>query len=202
MNDPGTRLGPLIIGLTGSIGMGKSTVAAMFADLGVPVFDADSEVRRMQGPAGSLLPPIEAEFPGSTGPEGVIREKLGALVFSNPEALARLEAIVHPAVRAARAQFLDANKDAAMVVFDIPLLFEAGGTQDVNTILVVSAPLEIQRDRVLSRPAMSEEKFEQILGLQMPDAEKRGRADFIIDTSGSLEETAKSVQQLVDKLKG
>ena len=193
---------PIVIGLTGSIGMGKSTVAGMFADLGVPVFDADAQVRKMQGPEGSLLPRIEAEFPGSTGLEGVIREKLGAMVFSDPDALARLEAIVHPAVRAARAQFLQANKDAAMVVFDIPLLFETGGTQDVDTILVVSAPLDIQRARVLARPAMSEEKFEQILGLQMPDAQKRERADFIIDTSGPLEETAKSVQQLVDKLTG
>lgn len=191
---------PLILGLTGSIGMGKSTVAAMFADLGVPVFDADAEVRKMQGPEGSLIPRIEAEFPGSTSPEGVIREKLGALVFANADALSRLESIVHPAVRAARGAFLDAQKNAPLVVFDIPLLFESGGSEDVDKILVVSAPLEVQRDRVLARPRMNEERFEQILALQMPDEEKCARADFVIDTGVSLDETAKSVAQLVHNL--
>ncbi len=191
---------PLIIGLTGSIGMGKSTVAAMFAGLGVPVFDADAEVRRMQGPGGELLPAIEREFPGSTGPEGVLREKLGALVFADPAALARLEAIVHPAVQAARKAFLIEHAEAPMVVFDIPLLFEKTGSGGVDHVVVVSAPADVQRARVLAREGMNAEKFAEILSLQMPDAEKRARADFVIDTGTSLAETAASVERLVDKL--
>ncbi|GAA0265853.1 dephospho-CoA kinase [Alteraurantiacibacter aestuarii] len=192
--------GPLILGLTGSIGMGKSTVAGMFADLGVPVFDADAQVRRMQGAGGSLIARIEEVFPGSTGPEGVIREKLGAIVFNDPGALARLEAIVHPAVRAAREAFLARHRDAPLVVFDIPLLFEKGGSEDVDKILVVSAPADVQRARVLARPGMSEERLAAILALQMPDADKRARADYVIDTSVPLGETAKSVAALVEKL--
>jgi dephospho-CoA kinase len=191
---------PLILGLTGSIGMGKSTVAAMFADSGVPVFDADAEVRRMQGPDGILLPSIEEAFPGSTGPEGVKRKELGAIVFNDPDALARLEAIIHPAVRAARLQFLADHADAPLVIFDIPLLFEKTNVDDVDRVVVVSAPLDVQRERTLSRPDMTEEKFDQILALQMPDAEKRARADFVIDTGCSLEETARSVAGLVQNL--
>jgi len=191
---------PLILGLTGSIGMGKSTVAAMFADNGVPVFDADAEVRRMQGPNGALLPVIEVAFPGSTGPEGVKRKELGAIVFNDPDALARLEAIIHPAVRAARTQFLADHADAPLVLFDIPLLFEKTRVEDVDRIVVVSAPPEVQRDRVLSRPDMTAEKFDQILALQLPDAEKRARADFVIDTGCSPEETARSVAALVQNL--
>jgi dephospho-CoA kinase len=191
---------PLILGLTGSIGMGKSTVAAMFADLGVPLFDADAEVRRMQGPDGALLGAIEAAFPGSTGPQGVLRDKLGAQVFADPAALARLEAIVHPAVQQARAQFLAANGDAPLVVFDIPLLFEKSGTAGVDKVVVVSAPAHVQRTRVLARPGMTEEKFADILALQLPDAEKRDRADFVIDTGTSLKATHKAVSQLVAML--
>jgi dephospho-CoA kinase len=191
---------PLILGLTGSIGMGKSTVLAMFADLGVPVFDADAEVRRMQGPDGTLLPAIEEAFPGSTGPEGVKRKELGALVFDDPDALTRLEAIVHPAVREARAHFLTQHIDAPLVVFDIPLLFEKTNVDDVDHVVVVSAPEDVQRERVLARPDMTSEKLAKILAQQMPDAEKRARADFVIDTGCSLEETAHSVAELVRNL--
>jgi dephospho-CoA kinase len=193
---------PFIIGLTGSIGMGKSAVAAMFEGLGVPVFDADAAVHRLQGPDGALLPAIEAAFPGTTGPEGVDRPRLGAAVLGNPEALKRLEAIVHPAVGALRSAFLEANADKPLLVFDIPLLFEKGGAQRADTVVVVSAPAEIQRERVLARPGMTEAKFEQILALQVPDAEKRARADHVIDTGTSLAETRRAVQQLVHRLTG
>ncbi len=191
---------PLVIGLTGSIAMGKSTVAQMFEDAGVPVFDADAEVRRMQGPGGDLLPAIEAAFPGSTGPEGVRREELGSIVFGDADALARLETIVHPAVGRQREQFLKTNAVAPMVVFDIPLLFEKGAASLVDTVVVVSAPAQVQRDRVLARKGMTEEKFAQIQEIQLPDAEKRARADHVIDTGTPLDETRAQVQALVDKL--
>ncbi|WP_379548644.1 dephospho-CoA kinase [Qipengyuania sp. DSG2-2] len=191
---------PLILGLTGSIGMGKSTVAQMFVDLGIPMFDADAEVRRLQGPGGALLPDIEAAFPGSTGPDGVDRDALGTLVFNNPEKLAVLEGIVHPAVAKVRAEFMEAHRDAPMVLFDIPLLFEKGGFTAVDHIVVVSAPAETQRERVLARPDMTVEKFEKILGLQVPDAEKRERADTVIDTGQSLEATRAEVEALVARL--
>jgi len=197
-SDPVSR--PFILGLTGSIGMGKSAVAAMLRGLGVPVFDADAAVHRLQGPGGRLLPEIEAAFPGSTGPAGVDRQKLGAAVFGNPEALKRLERIVHPAVAAMRADFLAGNADAPLIVFDIPLLFEKGGADTVDAVAVVSAPAEAQRERVLARSGMTEEKFEQILKLQVPDAEKRARADHVIDTGTSLAETRHAVQALVHKL--
>jgi len=192
---------PHIIGLTGSIGMGKSTVARMFAEAGVPGFDADAEVRLMQGPGGALLPEIEAAFPGSTGPEGVLREKLGAIVFADADALARLEMLVHPAVARKREQFLETNANRPLVLFDIPLLFEKGGSAFVDTIVVVSAPPEMQRARVLARKGMTQEKFADILTHQMPDDRKRARADHVIDTGTTLEETRAQVQALVDKLK-
>ena len=193
---------PLIVGLTGSIGMGKSTVAAMFEAAAVPVFDADAEVRAMQGPGGALVPAIEAAFPGSTGAGGVSREKLGALVFGNPQELARLEAIVHPAVAAQREAFLIEHAGAPLVVFDIPLLFEKGGAEAVDRVVVVSAPAEAQRRRVLARPGMTEEKFAHILELQTPDSEKRARADHIIDTGTSVEETEDEVLALIAELRG
>lgn len=191
---------PKIIGLTGSIGMGKSTVAAMFAEAGIPVFDADAEVRAMQGAGGELIAPIEAAFPGSTGPEGVDRDRLGHQVFADKAALARLEAIVHPAVDARRAAFLEANRDKPAVVFDIPLLFERGGHQSVDLVVVVSAPEAVQRARVLARPGMTPEKFEHIFGLQLHDTEKRARADHIIDTGTSLAETRAQVAALIASL--
>jgi dephospho-CoA kinase len=191
---------PLVLGLTGSIAMGKSTVAGMFERLGVPVFDADREVRRMQGPGGGLLDEIEQEFPGTTGPGGVDRAALGARVFGDPEALARLEAIVHPAVRAARTAFLAEHADAPLVVLDIPLLFEKGGADEVDQVAVVSAPADVQRKRVLAREGMTAERFAEILALQMPDAEKRARADHVIDTGRTLSETEAEVAALVEKL--
>lgn len=191
---------PFILGLTGSIGMGKSTVAAMFRALEVPVFDADAEVHRLQGPGGALLAPIEAAFPGTTGPHGVDRPRLGAAVFGQPEALARLESIVHPAVAEARARFLHDHAAAPLIVFDIPLLYEKGGWQQVDAIAVVSASAGTQRARVLDRPGMTVEKFESILRLQVPDAEKRARAEFVIDTGTSLEETEQAVREVVEKL--
>ena len=193
---------PFVLGLTGSIGMGKSAVAAMFAGLNVPVFDADAAVHRLQGPGGELLPEIEAAFPGSTGPDGVNRGKLGAAVFGNRAELARLEGIVHPAVARLRAAFLAENAGRPLVVFDIPLLFEKGGQAQVDAVVVVSAPAEVQRERVLARPGMTAEKFAQILALQVPDAEKRARADHVIDTGTSLAETRHAVQALVHRLTG
>ena len=191
---------PVIIGLTGSIGMGKSTVAAMFAEAGIPVFDADAEVRAMQGPGGELLPAIEAAFPGSTGPHGVDRDRLGHQVFADKAALAHLEAIVHPAVAARRAAFLERHHDKRAVVFDIPLLFERGGHEAVDMVVVVSAPGDVQRARVLARSGMTVEKFEHIYGLQLHDSEKRARADHVIDTGTSLEETRAQVAALIASL--
>jgi dephospho-CoA kinase len=189
-----------IIGLTGSIGMGKSAVAAMFEEAGVPVFDADAAVHRLQGPGGELVGAIEAAFPGTTGADGVNRSKLGPLVLGNTEALARLEAIVHPAVGRMRQAFLERHKNAPLVVFDIPLLFEKTGRTGLDAVAVVSAPAEVQRARVLSRPGMTPEKFEHVLKLQMPDAEKRARADFVIDTGVPLEETRQTVRELISCL--
>ena len=191
---------PFVLGLTGSIGMGKSAVAAMFRAENIPVFDADAEVHRRQGPNGELLPAIEAAFPGTTGPLGVDRARLGAAVFDNPTALARLEAIVHPAVSKARTEFVKAHAEAPLIVFDIPLLFEKGGWQQVDAIAVVSAPATVQRDRVLARSGMTPARFESILRLQVPDAEKRARADYVIDTGVSLEGTFQAVRELVGKL--
>jgi dephospho-CoA kinase len=191
---------PFILGLTGSIGMGKSTVAAMFEAAGVPVFDADAVVRRLQGPGGALLPAIEAAFPGSTGPDGVKREQLGAQVFANPDALARLEAIVHPAVAAERYAFMIEHSGQPLVVFDIPLLFEKGGWESVDAVVVVSAPAEVQRARVLGRPGMTADKFAHILSLQVPDAEKRARATYVIDTGRALHETEEAAKALIAEL--
>ena len=193
---------PFILGLTGSIGMGKSAVAAMLGDLGVPVFDADAAVHRLQGPGGALLPQIEAAFPGTTGAMGVDRRRLGAVVFGHPEKLKQLEAIVHPAVGAERAAFLTAHARAPLVVFDIPLLFEKGGADTVDAVAVVSAPAADQRQRVLARPGMTEDKFEAILKLQVPDAQKRHLADYVIDTGAALAQTRAQVATLVDKLLG
>jgi dephospho-CoA kinase len=187
----------IVLGLTGSIGMGKSTVAGMFADEGVPVFDADAEVHRLQGPEGALVERIEAEFPNTTGPEGVNRGALAERVLGEPEALRRLEALVHPAVARERAAFLTDNAAEPLVVLDIPLLFEAGLSDQVDRIAVVSAPAEVQRERVLSRPGMTPEKFERILARQLPDFEKRARADFVIDTSGPLEATRRAVRRIL-----
>jgi dephospho-CoA kinase len=185
------------LGLTGSIGMGKSTVAAMFADEGVPVFDADAAVHRLQGPAGALVAAIEAHFAGTTGPEGVNRNALSERVLGEPQALRRLESLVHPAVAREREAFLAANAAAAVVLLDIPLLFESGGWREVDKIAVVSASADIQRARVVARPGMTAEKFGRILARQLPDSEKRARADFVIPTGGSLAETRQAVRRIL-----
>ena len=192
---------PFVVGLTGSIGMGKSTVAQMFREAGVPVFDADAEVHKLQGPHGPLLPAIEAAFPGTTGPTGLDRPALGALVFANPEALARLEAIVHPAVAKVRELFLLEHAGEPIVVFDIPLLFEKGGVDLVQAVAVVSAPADVQRARVLARPGMTPEKFTHVLALQVPDIEKRARADYVIDTGTTLEVTRAAVADVIESLR-
>ena len=192
---------PFILGLTGSIGMGKSTVALMFTELGVPVFDADAAVHRLQGPGGRLLPAIEAAFPGSTGPEGVDRPALGSQVFGNPQALARLEGIVHPAVETMRGEFLLEHAGQDIVVFDVPLLFEKGGWERVDAIVVVSAPADVQRARVLARPGMTPEKFARILEIQTPDAEKRARAHYVVDTGLSLAETRGQVADVISDIR-
>lgn len=193
---------PFILGLTGSIGMGKSTVAAMFEAAGVPVFDADAVVHRLQGPGGALVPAIEGAFSGSTGPGGVLRERLGAQVFGDPAALGRLERIVHPAVAVERQAFMIENAGAPLVVFDIPLLYEKGGWQQVDAVAVVSAPGDVQRARVLARPGMTPEKFAQILSRQVPDAEKRARADYLIDTGAPLHATEEAVKALIEQVTG
>lgn len=174
---------PFILGLTGSIGMGKSTAAAMFRRAHVPVFDADAEVHRLQGPGGALVAAIEARFPGTTGPNGVDRAALGAKVLGHREALHALEAIIHPAVARAQQLFLRRHRARPLVVLDIPLLFEKGGWRRVGAIAVVSAPLWVQRRRVLARPGMTAAKFRAIRRLQTPDRVKRARADFQIDTA-------------------
>jgi dephospho-CoA kinase len=186
-----------IIGLTGSIGMGKSTVAAMFADESVPVFDADAEVHRLQGKGGALVAAIESAFPGSTTDGAVDRQKLGAAVFGDTDALKRLEAIVHPAVAKERATFLAHHANAPLVVFDIPLLLEKGRPADIDAVVVVSAPTNVQRARVLARPGMTAEKLDQILARQLPDAEKRALADHVIDTGTDLAATRAQVRKVI-----
>lgn len=192
---------PLIIGLTGSIGMGKSAVASMLADEDIPVFDADAAVHDMQKRGGELIPAIESAFPGTTGADGVDRKALGAAVFGDRDKLAILESIIHPAVGGRRAVFLKTHRDADMIVFDIPLLFEKGGEANVDVVIVVSAPYDVQRLRVLGRPGMTAEKFDQIVALQMNDADKRARADYVIDTGQDMQATRKDVRDLVKKLR-
>ena len=189
--------GPLIVGLTGSIGMGKSTVAQMFRDQGVPVFDADAEVHRLQGPGGKVVAAIEARFPGTTGAAGVDRARLAAAVLGDDAAMKALEAIVHPAVGVARAAFLAVHADAPLIVFDVPLLFETGGDARVDKVVVVSADPQVQRARTLARPGMTEAKLDAILARQTPDAEKRARADVVIATDTTIEQTRGQVRCVV-----
>ncbi len=191
----------LIIGLTGSIGMGKSTVAQMFVDQGIPLFDADAAVHELQAKDGALVEKIESLFPGTTGDNGVDRQKLGAAVLGDADALRQLEQLIHPAVGAMRADFLAANSEEPMIIFDIPLLFEKAETSGVDHIIVVSASEEDQRERVLARAGMTTEKFVKIMSLQMPDAKKREHADSVIDTSQPKDNTRRQVKKLVEKLK-
>jgi dephospho-CoA kinase len=174
------------IALTGSIGMGKTTVAGMFERAGVPVFDADAVVRSLQGPGGALVERIGERFPGTVRGGVLDRDRLAAEVLGDPRLLGELERIVHPAVRDAREAFIAKHRDAAALVFDIPLLFETGGETEFDRVVVVSAPPDVQRSRVLSRPGMSADKLDSILQRQMPDEEKRARADAVIDTGTDL----------------
>jgi dephospho-CoA kinase len=190
----------IVLGLTGSVGMGKSATAKMFADEGVPVFDADAAVHTLY--EGEAAPLIEAAFPGTVSAGRVDRERLSRAVVGNEEAFARLEAIIHPLVRKAREQFLAAAKadGAEVAVLDIPLLFETGGDRKVDKIVVVSAPHPVQKERVLARPDMTEGKFSAIVAKQMPDSEKRKRADFVIDTSRGFEAAREDVRAILRTL--
>jgi dephospho-CoA kinase len=185
------------IALTGSIGMGKSTVATMFAEAGVPVFDADAVVRALQGPGGRLVEKIGEVFPGCVRSGTLDRECLAAIVLADREKLAALEAIVHPAVREARERFTADQAAAAALLFEIPLLFETGGEAEFDKIVVVSAPTEVQRRRVLERTGMTAAKLDSILARQMPDEEKRRRADFVVDTGADLSTTESQVRDIL-----
>jgi dephospho-CoA kinase len=189
-----------VLGLTGSLGMGKSATAQMFAEEGVPVHDADAAVHRLY--EGEAVPLIEAAFPGTTQNGKVDRDKLGQRVLGDAAALKRLEAIVHPLVRKAEERFLGEAEDqgAAVAVLDIPLLFETGGDKRCDAVVVVSAPAEVQRERVLRRPGMSEQKFAAIIAKQMPDADKRARADFVVDSGQGLDHARAQVRDILRKV--
>jgi dephospho-CoA kinase len=191
----------LIVGLTGSIGMGKSTAAAYLRSRGLPVFDADGEVHRLYA-GGQAVERIERAFPGTTTSEGVDRAKLSAALIAHPARLRELEAIVHPLVRSAERSFLhaEAKRGAPLVVLDIPLLYETGADKLVDTVIVLTAPADVQRDRILQRDGMSEEKLDKLLARQMPDAKKRARADFIVDTSGPVEATRGKLDAIIESL--
>ena len=185
------------IALTGSIGMGKSTVAKMFERAGVPVFDADAIVHQLQSPGGGLVEKIGELFPGTVRSGTLDRDCLAQIVLSDPKKLSALEAIVHPAVREAREAFVREHGQAPALIFEIPLLFETGGESDFDKVIVVSAPAEVQRTRVLARPGMHEAKLDSILERQTPDEEKRRRADFVIDTAGDLSTTEAQVHEII-----
>ncbi|MFC7395912.1 dephospho-CoA kinase [Chelatococcus sp. GCM10030263] len=190
-----------VLGLTGSIGMGKSTTAGMFRAQGIPVHDADEAVHRLY--RGAAVPLIEKAFPGTTAGGAVDRAKLGAVVLGDPERLARLEAIVHPLVRADREAFVaEAHRTGEpLVLLDIPLLYETGAERDCDAVVVVSAPPEVQHARVLARPGMTPERFEMIHVKQLPDAEKRRRADFVVDTGSGLEHAQAQVAAIIAKVR-
>ncbi|HEX7930882.1 MAG TPA: dephospho-CoA kinase [Sphingomicrobium sp.] len=188
------------LALTGSIGMGKSTVARMFERAGVPVFDADAVVRDLQANDPQLIAEIGKRFHG-TVTDGVLdREGLARVALGHSEELKALEAIVHPAVQAARTHFIERNRDAPALLFDIPLLFETGDEGEFDKVIVVSAPAEAQRERVLARPGMTPEKLDAILARQMPDDEKRSRADFVVDTGVDLSTTERQVGDILSCL--
>lgn len=190
----------LILGLTGSIGMGKSTTAKLFAEAGVPVYDADATVREIY--EGQAAPAIEAAFPGTTVDGKVDRNRLSAKVVHDPAAMKLLEQIVHPMLGASRQKFLDdaERSGAPVVVVDIPLLFETGGENRVDAVLVVTASPELQRERILSRDNMTAEKLNAILARQLPDAEKRKRADFVVDTSHGLDPVRERIRDILQEV--
>ncbi|AXK82410.1 dephospho-CoA kinase [Pseudolabrys taiwanensis] len=189
-----------VLGLTGSLGMGKSTTAKFFAEEGVPVHDADASVHKLY--EGEAVPLIEAAFPGTTANGKVDREKLAKQVLVNAAAIQRLEAIVHPLVAEVRERFLREAEQAGaeVAVLDIPLLYETGGDARCDAVVVVSAPADVQRARAFERPGMTEEKFAAILGKQMPDAEKRARADFVVDTSQGYEAAHQQVREILARI--
>ena len=188
------------IALTGSIGMGKSTAAGMFVDRGIPLFEADAAVHRLYR-SGPLVEAIEQRFPGSTGPEGVDRIKLAKVLTARGEEVAAVEAIVHPAVACEREKFIAEHLDAPILLFDIPLLFETRTEDDFDFVIVVTAPEDVQRRRVLARAGMRPQFLKIILDRQMPDAEKRLRADFIIDNGSTLERTEAQVDYILTRLR-
>ena len=192
----------ILVGLTGSIGMGKSTTARMFADAGARVYDADAEVHRLYTQDAAAIAAVEAAFPGVCVNGVVDRKRLGERVLGDPEALARLNAIVWPRMGEARAAFLDtARREAEVAVLDIPLLFETGGERSVDATVVVSAPADVQRERVLARPGMTAAKFEAILAAQVPDADKRARADFVVETGSGLAPAEARVDEIMRVLR-
>jgi dephospho-CoA kinase len=192
----------IVLGLTGSVGMGKSATAKMFEQEGVPVFDADAAVHRLYG--SKAAPLIEAAFPGTTLSGRVDRDRLSAKVVGDPDALKKLESIVHPLVRDGRHEFLANAKasGAKVAVLDIPLLFETESGEAVDKVVVASAPFDVQKKRVLARKGMTEEKFKAILARQMPDAEKRRRADFVVDTSHGFDAARENVRSILRALQG
>ena len=194
---------PLLIGLTGSIGMGKSETAKMFARLGIPVNDSDANVHRLYEVGGAAVPVIAQAFPGTVKDSKVDRAELSKRLAADPPAFQKLEALVHPLVAAEQRKFLEqAERDGAeMVVLDIPLLFETGGHARMDAVVVVSAPHHIQRERVLARPGMSPDKLDQILSRQMPDAEKRAKAHFVVETDKGLDHAFEQVKAIVAALR-
>ncbi len=192
-----------LIGLTGSIGMGKSTTAAMFAAEGVPVYDADAEVHRIYAKGGAAVAPLEAAFPGVTRDGAVDRAALGERVVGDDAAMNRLNRIVHPLLGASRAAFFEeaTRSGADLVVLDIPLLFETGGERNVDAVVVVSAPADVQRQRVLAREGMSEARLDGILARQMADIEKRARAHFVVDTGQGLDHAKAQVRAILTALR-
>jgi dephospho-CoA kinase len=192
---------PFLVGLTGSIGMGKTATAAMFAEFGIPVYDSDAAVHSLYAPCGEAVELIEQAFPGTTKDGAVDRAALMAALAKDKDGFTRLEAIVHPLVTKRQRDFIAAHPYAELIVLDIPLLFETGGDSRVDVVVVVSAPPDIQRQRALARPGMTEEKLAQILARQMPDLEKCTLADYVVDTSEGFAHAREQVRKIVDELK-
>lgn len=193
---------PFVLGLTGSIGMGKSTTAGFFREAGIPVWDADAAVHRLYAKGGRAVPGIAAMFPDAAGPDGIDRARLKSHIARDPANLKRIEAVVHPLVGDDRAAFIlqCAESGADLLVVDVPLLFEGGNEKAVDAVLVVTAPQDVQRDRVLARPGMTEDHFRRILAAQMPDAEKRKRADYVVETD-TLQSTRAEILRIIAELR-
>jgi dephospho-CoA kinase len=194
--------GPVVVGLTGSIGMGKTTTGRLFEEAGVPVWDADAAVHRLYGPDEPGSRAIARLVPGAVGAAGVDRAALREAIAADPDLLARVESAVHPLVAADRAAFIAANRDAPLIVLDIPLLFETGGEAEVDAVVVATAPSAVQRERVLARPGMDEVQFERILLRQVPDAEKRRQADHVVRTDQGVDRARQAVLSIIGELTG